>query len=498
MIDTNKCWVVTASDSRAYESMLIPFLASARDVAGWTGKIAVVDLGLTDSQREKLKDINVAVFEKANRSKTIVCDRFYSAYNAMNDDDLYAIFDADIWFNEGINDLFENYDGKLHCTIDRNYQDFVTGVIPDEQRRAKYKQSIAEKVLPNNHGKPLQVGFTFGNKEVFSKFIKILSCLIDDGIAADAYGTDTLAINALYVDEPDIFNVGDIRFNCLPDWRPAKIGSRFVFEDKIIRAIHQTSPHRSNKEWSFVSNYPDINSRWQSSMAALHSETETVTVKGNSFVIRKGTWDHTILYHNDYQVLKHIVIPDDGCFVDIGGHIGGFTKLVATTFPNVPVFSFEPDPRNFAILKKNTSGLKNVFLYQCGVGSSDTKGKITNPDPTNTGMCQLVAGSGDIDVISPETFFKIIGKHQIVFMKIDCEGGEWSFFDKLTPSHKDQIWEIQGELHTDLYHYHPPFAKHPMWDQPFLRKLLGEMFPNFVVFLDGCRIIKAYNKNHVL
>jgi FkbM family methyltransferase len=498
MIDLNKCWVVTSSDSRAYESMLVPFLASIRDVAKWAGKIAVVDYGLTDGQLQKLKELGIIIFKKANHYRSLVCDRYFSVYDAMSDNDLYAIIDADIWFNESIDDLFENYDNKLHCTVDCNYQGFIIGVITDETIRAKYKQLIAEKVLPLNNGKPLQAGFIFSNKEALGKFTKTIDFIINNKIADDTFGTETLALQVFFANEPDAFNVGDIRYNCIPDWRPAKIGNRFVFEGEIIRAIHRTSPYRSNNEWAFATYHPDINSRWQTSMFVLPSETETVVVKGNKFAVRKGTWDHTILYHDDYQVLKHIVIPEDGCFVDIGSHIGGFTKLVATEFPNVPVFSFEPNPLNFALLKQNTDGLKNVFNYQCGVGSSDAKGKLINRDPINTGMYQLIDGGSDAYIISPETFFNIIGNRQIVFMKIDCEGGEWAFFDKLTATHKNRIWEIQGELHTDYYHYYQPFAKHPAWDQPFLRKLLAGMFPNFVIFLDGCRIIKAYNKAHVL
>lgn len=500
MIDFNKCWVVTAGDSRAYESMLVPFIASVRDVAGWLGKIAVVDLGLSANQRERLEAIGISLIKKANRSQTIVCDRFFSVYDAMNDTDVYAVFDADIWFNEGINDSFDNYDNKFHCTIDRNYQDFVTGVIPDQAVRTSYKQAISEKVLPFNHGKPLQAGFMLANKEAFGKFVKTLAHLIDSKTAADAYGTDTLALNILYAECPGIFKVEDISCNCIPDWRPTRIGSRFVFEGKIIKAIHQTSPYRSAKEWSFSNYYPDINSQWQANMLAARDKVETdlVTVKGNKFTVRKGTWDHTILYHDDYQVLKHITIPKNGCFVDIGGHIGGFTKLIATAFPNVPVFTFEPDKANFDLLKKNTEELKNVFAHQCGVGGSDTKGKLINPDPLNTGMYYLMPGDGNMNIISPNTLFDIIGDRQVVFMKIDCEGGEWGFFDKLSAEHKNRIWEIQGELHADRYYCHPPFANNPVFDQPFLRKLLEGMFPNFKIFLDGCRYMKAYNKNHVL
>jgi FkbM family methyltransferase len=56
--------------------------------------------------------------------------------------------------------------------------------------------------------------------------------------------------------------------------------------------------------------------------------------------------------------------------VDVGAHIGYYTLLAARLTGNTgKVFAFEPDPYNFAILKRNVSinGYRNVILEQKAV-----------------------------------------------------------------------------------------------------------------------------------
>jgi len=274
-------WIVTACDSNAFSTMLVSFIASARGVAKWSGNIAVIDLGLTEEQKNKLKSIDIVIFSKSNKSKAIVCDRFFSLYDNMNDTDLYAHFDADIWFTDSIDDLFKNYNGKFNCTIDCNYQGFITGVIPNEETRKSYKIMIDERVVEQNNGKPLQVGFVFGNKEAYRGFNEELSNLIDTNLAADAYGTDTLAINSFYAKNPKMFDVMNVAYNCLPDWNPQKVNGKFVLKDVVIKAIHQTSPYRKVDMWSFDKNHPDIYNTWKKMMSNEDTGLQQVVVNSN-------------------------------------------------------------------------------------------------------------------------------------------------------------------------------------------------------------------------
>jgi FkbM family methyltransferase len=47
--------------------------------------------------------------------------------------------------------------------------------------------------------------------------------------------------------------------------------------------------------------------------------------------------------------------PDTTCVVDIGANRGYFASRIACAYPNARVFSYEPEPRNAAILRLNVS-----------------------------------------------------------------------------------------------------------------------------------------------
>lgn len=260
--------------------------------------------------------------------------------------------------------------------------------------------------------------------------------------------------------------------------------------------------YRSKEEyWDYTLNYDTYRVRkWYSrNLSKIEQKLELVSVKGHDYYIRPNTWDHTILYHiNDYSVSKYITYPQNACIVDIGGHIGGFTKILANKYPTVPIYTFEPDKENFKILSDNVKELKNVKIFNMGVGAANNIGSMEISFPGNTGMNRFVVGSGDACVLSPDDFFNIIKEKNIALMKIDCEGGEWGFFDKLSDSQKNRIWEIQGELHTDLFNRYEPFKDYPQYDENFTRKLLKQKFEKFNIFIDSCKFLKAYNKEHFL
>lgn len=116
--------------------------------------------------------------------------------------------------------------------------------------------------------------------------------------------------------------------------------------------------------------------------------------------------------------------------IDIGAHIGYFTLLFAKLVgKNGKVFAFEPDPTNFAILKKNIelNGYKNVTLVQKAVSdkigktnlhlSEDNDGDHTIYDKKDNRPSIVVS------VTRLDDYFKN-KKDKINFIKVDTEGVE--------------------------------------------------------------------------
>ena len=66
----------------------------------------------------------------------------------------------------------------------------------------------------------------------------------------------------------------------------------------------------------------------------------------------------------------------DKCII-AGAHKGYFATLAASLVgPSGMVYGFEPEPINFAALKENTEGLKNVTIFNFALGEKEQKAKF--------------------------------------------------------------------------------------------------------------------------
>jgi len=113
-------------------------------------------------------------------------------------------------------------------------------------------------------------------------------------------------------------------------------------------------------------------------------------------------------------------------FFDIGANVGLDTLFGASLGWNV--FSFEPDPYNFSILKNNIllNNFKNVKLYQKAVSNISSVTKFISVKGNTT--ASHIAGArdyyGDVDKITVNTMaFNEIGLYPDL-MKINIEGHE--------------------------------------------------------------------------
>jgi len=115
--------------------------------------------------------------------------------------------------------------------------------------------------------------------------------------------------------------------------------------------------------------------------------------------------------------------------IDVGANIGFYTILSSNRFEQV--YSFEPNERNFKVLKKNIekNKLKNIKILNFGlgekeevlIGSSNTKGELFQTsgfaiDKDNKKGERVIVKKGD-DVLQ--------FKNKILTIKIDVEGFEF-------------------------------------------------------------------------
>jgi FkbM family methyltransferase len=54
--------------------------------------------------------------------------------------------------------------------------------------------------------------------------------------------------------------------------------------------------------------------------------------------------------------------------LDVGANVGDFAKLAREVFPSATIYSFEPLPDCFAVLRAALPGDENFFPIECGIG----------------------------------------------------------------------------------------------------------------------------------
>ena len=133
----------------------------------------------------------------------------------------------------------------------------------------------------------------------------------------------------------------------------------------------------------------------------------------------------------DTQIVKNEIRPGD-VVIDVGANIGYYTLIFAKLVGNMgKVIAFEPEPKNFEILKKNISinKLTNVILEQKIVSNTNKKTKLflansgivghhTNPTKNSTNFIEVDSITLD-DYLVKNNMSK-----KINFLKIDVEGAE--------------------------------------------------------------------------
>ncbi len=119
-------------------------------------------------------------------------------------------------------------------------------------------------------------------------------------------------------------------------------------------------------------------------------------------------------------------LPADGTFVDIGANIGYYTRMAARIVgPTGQVLAFEPLPKAFRLLERNTSALLNVSLFQVALGNqSATVSFYVHPsgDQSSTIRMKRALESLRVEMIKLDSLIEHFKR--LDFIKIDVEGTE--------------------------------------------------------------------------
>lgn len=167
--------------------------------------------------------------------------------------------------------------------------------------------------------------------------------------------------------------------------------------------------------------------------------------------LRKNETDVTVfnnVFHRREYDIDFREIPE--VIVDGGANIGLTSVFFAQKFPDATIVAVEPEPGNFAMLKRNTAPYPNVRALNCGLWNKSTNLRIID---YGEGAWAFVvtevpeAASDTVKAMSIRDLMQEQGLTKIDLLKIDIEGSEKELFEEGAGEWLPYVRTIVVELH---------------------------------------------------
>jgi FkbM family methyltransferase len=127
-------------------------------------------------------------------------------------------------------------------------------------------------------------------------------------------------------------------------------------------------------------------------------------------------------FHDD--VVASGVLHGSPFIVDVGANIGQFTNAAKLFFPNAHVICFEPDPKVFDDLLRNTRALDHVEVQNAGLGASEEKRTFHRHPLSLMSTFRETSGAETVELNVCRLDDTIDSATPIDLLKIDVEGFE--------------------------------------------------------------------------
>ena len=161
-------------------------------------------------------------------------------------------------------------------------------------------------------------------------------------------------------------------------------------------------------------------------------------------LVRRNTEDRKMVRDALYEDYPYANCKDH-IVLDLGGHVGGFTKR-ALMDDALAVYTVEPWPPNRQILELNFDEHPRVSIMPIAIAPTPTVTLSIPADRSTGGVSGFINHKCPTQHVEVEarTVESLVSELKPTFLKVDIEAAEWSVF----PCNIDGVKEICGELHT--------------------------------------------------
>lgn len=226
--------------------------------------------------------------------------------------------------------------------------------------------------------------------------------------------------------------------------------------------------HTLRSKARLVKRMPLLYRNWATAVVCMGIRREKPVVlqlrDGTQFCVRMRGLDTYII---DEIWIDHIYTPqpeysirDGWTIIDAGGHKGIFAAFAATRAKNVKVYTFEPSPRNFAVLCENLrmNGISNVRAFNVAVGSHDGDSVLDlyPDDGQNSMLRRSTMGLEPLSSVRVQTW----SLHHVIqsvastinLLKMDIEGMEYESLFSCSNEILKKVERIAVEYHERIVH----------------------------------------------
>lgn len=166
------------------------------------------------------------------------------------------------------------------------------------------------------------------------------------------------------------------------------------------------------------------------------------------------------IWNEECYTPPFVSIGEDDIVLDVGANKGYFALYASAKARAGKIFSFEPVPEIYALLKSNIQANRAANVFPFNVAISDRIGVADIHISSQSGAHSLYRRDGQVATISVPTdtiehFCRASGLERIDFLKLDCEGAEYDTILKLSPQTLAAIGKISLEYHEGLSDHTP-------------------------------------------